>query len=105
MTHTPSMKQLREDWISLMITSDGYSDAISEEMAEEQWDRALAAHNAEVLRAAAERMHQVTEVGNMFGGYDCLCGDPWLDTLGGCGEARRMRDEADRLLNHTDGSE
>lgn len=65
------------------------------------FDRWLAAHDAEVLRAAAERMHQVSEVGNMFGGYDCLCGDPWLDTLGGCGEARRMRDEAERITNHT----
>lgn len=52
MTYTPSMKQLREDWISLMITSDGYSDAISEEMAEEQWDRAMAVHDAEVAAKA-----------------------------------------------------
>lgn len=55
MTYTPSMKQLREEWISLMITDDGYSDAIPEEMAEEQWDRALAAHDAEVAAEAWDK--------------------------------------------------
>jgi hypothetical protein len=50
--YTPSMKQIEEDWISLMITSDGYSDALPEEMAQEQWNRALAAHDALVAAAA-----------------------------------------------------
>ncbi len=54
--YTPSMKQIEEDWISLMITSDGYSDALPEEMAQEQWNRALAAHDAQVLRDAAAKI-------------------------------------------------
>jgi hypothetical protein len=28
--------------------------------------------------------HGPSEVGNAFGGYNCFCGEPWLDTLGGC---------------------
>jgi hypothetical protein len=28
--------------------------------------------------------HGCSGVGNALGGYDCLCGQPWLDALGGC---------------------
>ena len=32
----------------------------------------------------ANGLHRASGVGNAFGGYNCVCGEPWLDTLGGC---------------------
>lgn len=29
-------------------------------------------------------VHGASDYGNAFGGYNCTCGEPWLDTLGGC---------------------
>lgn len=29
-------------------------------------------------------VHTCSDYGNMMGGYNCTCGEPWLDTLGGC---------------------
>ncbi|HCT81186.1 MAG TPA: hypothetical protein DGT23_32375 [Micromonosporaceae bacterium] len=28
--------------------------------------------------------HECSEIGNALGGYDCICGEPWLDSFGGC---------------------
>jgi len=53
---TPTIVQIREDWISAMITPSDYWDAISEEEAEARFARALAAHDAQVLRDFADRM-------------------------------------------------
>lgn len=29
-------------------------------------------------------VHQPSDSGNAFGGCNCACGEPWLDSLGGC---------------------
>jgi hypothetical protein len=34
-------------------------------------------------------VHECSEDGNLCGGYDCTCGSPWLESLGGCMVAPR----------------
>lgn len=34
-------------------------------------------------------VHKVSDTGNAFGGYSCECGEPWLDSFGGCLYLRR----------------
>lgn len=52
--------------------------------------------NGDYKRAHAEAdfalVHRCSEIGNAFGGYNCVCGEPWLDTLGGCMAAPREVD-------------
>ena len=38
-----------------------------------------------VLKGVDE-IHYCTDYGNCFGGYNCSCGDPWVDSERGCGE-------------------
>jgi len=60
---------------------------------EEQDERNL----AEIIQLGDQRQalidgrHECTEIGNMFGGYNCTCGEPWLDAMGGCQVAKRQR--------------
>lgn len=89
--YTPSIKQLREDWISLMITSDGYHDALTKEMAEAQWDRALAAHDAEVRAEAWDEGYRAG------GSYTRRA---WSDEPGLAEPSNPYRS----AQNHTDGS-
>ena len=35
-------------------------------------------------RQDSNTLHECGEEGNAFGSYNCTCGQPWLDTLGGC---------------------
>ena len=35
-------------------------------------------------RQDGNTLHECSEEGNAFGGYNCTCGQPWLDTLGCC---------------------
>ena len=66
---TPTIVQIREDWISAMITPSDYWDAISEEEAEARFARALAAHDAQVLREAAEALPGRTPVRHRVNGW------------------------------------
>lgn len=50
--YTPGDQEVREDWISLVITSDGYYDGISEEEAIARWDRFIAEHDRQVAERA-----------------------------------------------------
>lgn len=52
--YTPGDQEVREDWISLVITSDGYYDGISEEEAIARWDRFIAEHDRQVAERAWE---------------------------------------------------
>lgn len=37
--------------------------------------------------------HGPTEVGNAFGGYDCVCGEPWLPEYDRCTGALRVDED------------
>lgn len=52
---------------------------------------------SEALREAADDLHHFTEVGNMFGGYDCSCGDPWYTD--GCAVGNALLARADQIEN------
>jgi hypothetical protein len=40
--------------------------------------RMQAARDAGLLPTRRVIRHQASEIGNMMGGYDCTCGEPWL---------------------------
>lgn len=39
---------------------------------------------ARIEHLLAAIRHECSEIGNAMGGYDCVCGDPWVESFGGC---------------------
>jgi hypothetical protein len=41
------------------------------------------------VATVGEPVHQPTDIGNAFGGYNCACGRSWLDTFASCAAGGR----------------
>lgn len=69
--------------IALILLIGGYIGwTIRDTRAERDQFAAEAARDDATDRALG--IHRCSEIGNAFGGYNCVCGRPWLDSLGGC---------------------